>query len=53
MTKMYQLRRFSFGNATSLAPSISGSDEVPENGRHSGNQDEEHHHHAVHGEQLL
>ena len=29
MTKMYQLRRFSFGNATSLAPIISGSTKLP------------------------
>ena len=29
MTKMYQLRRFSFGNATSFAPSISGRMKLP------------------------
>ena len=29
MTKTYQLRRLIFGNATSLAPSISGSTKLP------------------------
>ncbi len=29
MTNTYQLRRLSFGNATSLAPIISGSTKLP------------------------
>ena len=29
MTKTYQLRRLSFGNATSFAPIISGSTKLP------------------------
>ena len=53
MTNTYQLSRLIFGNATSLAPIISGSTKLPSIAGHRGNQHEEHHVDAVHGEQLV
>ena len=50
---MYQLARFSFGNARSFAPIMIGTRKLPSTAGIDGNQEEEHHHHAVHREQLV
>ena len=50
---MYQLARFSFGNARSFAPIMSGTRKLPSTAGIDGDEEEEHHHHAVHREQLV
>ena len=50
MVKMYQLRRFSLGNATSLAPIISGMTKLPSTAGTAGIEHEEDHRDAVHRE---
>ena len=50
---MYQLARFSFGNARSFAPIMSGTRKLPSVGGNRRDEEEEHHHDAVHREQLV
>jgi hypothetical protein len=53
MTKMYQLIRLILRERHVLGADHQRQHEVAEDGRHGGNQDEEHHHDAVHREQLV
>src|SRR2546429_265627 len=48
--KMYQLRRFSFGKATSFAPIIKGIRKFPNHRRYRRRQKEEDHHQAMQSE---